>query len=106
MALIIIPIIGWSKRSTKISWRDFWKTCKKPLLSALLAGVAGGAVKIALGGVLPPILLLTIGVGVVFVVYAFVLLIVMGEKDVYTQLLRDLFAKRTPIQSPPTRAVP
>ena len=105
MALIIIPIIGWSKRGTKISWGDFWETCKKPLSSALLAGVAGWAVKIALSGVLPPILLLMIGVGVVFVVYAFVLLIVMGEKDVYFQLLRELFAKRTPIQSPPTGTV-
>ncbi len=105
MALVIIPIIGWSKQGTKISWRDFWETCKKPLLSAFLAGVAGVAVKIALGGVLPPILLLIIGVGVVFVLYAFVLLIVMGTKGVYIQLLRELLSKRTPIQSASTGAV-
>ena len=95
MALIIIPSIGWSKRGTKISWGDFWGACKKPLLASLSAGVIGWVVRITLREVLPPIPYLMIGVSAVFFVYAWALLIVMGKKDVYTKLLREVFVKRT-----------
>src|SRR5262249_33339022 len=91
MALLVIPITAWSKHGTKITWADLWRATKQPLLSGLLGSATGLLVKITLGGMLAAIPYLLVGLGVVFCVYAWVLLIVMGQKNLYSDLLTQVF---------------
>ena len=86
MALIVIPIIAWSKHGTGISWSDIWDAIKKPLGAGLLAGAAGLAVKLAFDAALPSILILAVGVGLVSGVYV-AALVAMGERALFSRIL-------------------
>ena len=66
---------------------------KQPVLSGLVAAAAGLAFKVALGGKLPALVCVTLGLGVTFGVYAWMLLIVMGQKPIYVDLLRQVFER-------------
>jgi O-antigen/teichoic acid export membrane protein len=99
MALLVIPITAWSKHGTRITWADLWRATKQPLLSGLLASLIGLIVKITLGGILAPIPYLLVGLGLVFGVYAWVLLIAMGQKDLYVDLLTQVFRGARPDRS-------
>jgi O-antigen/teichoic acid export membrane protein len=92
MALILIPITAWSKQGTGISWSDLWNVTRIPLLAGAAAGAIGFGVKFSLGGALPPILLLALGVGIVFSVYACVL-VAMGQTKLYLDILTELFSR-------------
>jgi O-antigen/teichoic acid export membrane protein len=91
MALIVIPITAWAKHGTSITWTDLWRATKRPLLSGLLAGATGLIVNITLGGLLAPIPYLFVGLGLVLGVYGWVLLIAMGQKDLYVDFLTQVF---------------
>jgi len=90
LMLLLIPIAAWSKRGTGITWADLWKATKPSFVSGLLAGAAGLLVTLALGGRLPPILYLTVGLAVVLGVYVWALLIVMRQKNIYADVLSQL----------------
>jgi hypothetical protein len=92
MVLIMIPITAWSKQGTGIAWSDLWNVTKRPLLAGLLAGAIAFGAKFCLGSDLPPILVLTLGVGIVLAVYACAL-VAMGQKTMYLDLLTELFRK-------------
>jgi O-antigen/teichoic acid export membrane protein len=94
MTLLIIPIAAWSKLGTEVTWADLWRASKPPFLSGLLAGAAGLLVKLALGGRLPPIPYILVGLAVVLGIYAWGLLIVLGQKHVYTDVLSQLLPRR------------
>jgi len=94
MTMLVIPIAAWSKRGTGITWLDLWGATKPPFLSGLLAGAAGLLVKLTLGGRLPPIPYLLVGLAVVLGIYAWGLLIVMGQKHVYMDVLSQLLPRR------------
>jgi O-antigen/teichoic acid export membrane protein len=96
MLLVIIPIAAWSKHGTQITWTDLWRATKPPFLSGLLATAAGLIVMVTLGGRLATIPYLIVGLGLVFGVYAWVLLIAMGQKDLYLDLLTQLFRRADP----------
>ena len=96
MALLVIPITAWSKHGTRITWAGLWKAIKQPLLSGLLAGAIGLIVKITLGGMLAPIPYLLVGLGLVLGGYAWVLLIAMGQKNLYVDLLTQVFRELAP----------
>jgi O-antigen/teichoic acid export membrane protein len=96
LALLVIPIAAWSKRDTGITWMDLWKASKPPLLSGLVATAAGLIVMATLGGKLALIPYLSVGLGLVFGVYAWVLLIVMDQRDLYLDLLTHVFRRARP----------
>ena len=91
---LVIPIVIWALHGTGITQRDFWNTVKPPMLSGLVAGLCGLGLKYAIGASLPAIPALLVGVGIVFGVYAFILLIVMGQKDRYLDLVRQVMARK------------
>ena len=91
---LVIPIVVWALHGTGITLRDFCNTVKHPLLSGLLAGACGLGLKFALGSALRPIPTLLVGAGVVFGIYAFALLIVMGQKARYVDLVKQVLEKR------------
>jgi O-antigen/teichoic acid export membrane protein len=91
MALLLIPITPWSIHGTRVSWVGLWRAIKQPLLSGLSAGAIGLMVKIMLAGVLAPIPCLLLGLGLVLGVYVWVLLIALGQKNLYADLLTQVF---------------
>jgi O-antigen/teichoic acid export membrane protein len=103
MVLIIIPIVAWSKYGTGITWSDLWRVTKIPLFAGLLAGsvglmskiIFGDIAKVIFGDALAPILVLALGFGLVFSVYASVL-IAMGQKKLYMDLLTELIGRTHP----------
>jgi O-antigen/teichoic acid export membrane protein len=98
MALVVIPITAWSKLGTSVTWADLWKATKQPLLAGLLAGAIGLIVKFTLGGMLAPIPLLVVGLALIFGVYAWVL-IAIGQKSQYVDLLNQVFRRTHPDQN-------
>jgi hypothetical protein len=60
-------------------------------MSGLLAGAVGLIVKVTLASRLLPIPLLLMSLVLVFGVYAWSLLIAMGQKDTYMALLKDAY---------------
>jgi O-antigen/teichoic acid export membrane protein len=93
MVLLVLPIVAWSKRGTGITWADLLKATRPPLLSGLVAGVVGLIVKVTLGGALAPLPYLLVAVGLVMGVYGWVLLIAMGQKHLYVDLLSHAYRK-------------
>jgi PST family polysaccharide transporter len=98
MTLVLIPIAAWSKLGTGITWLDLWQGAKPPFLSGLLAGAAGLLVKFTLGGRLPLIPYLLVGIGFVLGIFAWMLLIAMNRKHLYVELLSHLWPRLQPGQ--------
>ena len=93
MALILVPIAAWSKLGTAVTWPDLWRATKAPFFSGLVAGAAGILAKLTLSGRLPLIPHLLIGVAFVLGIYAWMLLIVMDQKQKYIELLSHLWPR-------------
>jgi O-antigen/teichoic acid export membrane protein len=93
MAFLIIPITAWSIQGTKVSWAGLWSAIKQPLFSGLLASAIGVIVKVTLGGMLAPILYLLVGLGLVFGGYTAALLIPMGQRNLYVDLLMQVLTR-------------
>ncbi len=93
MLLLAVPLVAWAKHGTGVSTLDYLNSIKRPLVSGALGGFAGWLCKVFLHGTLAPLPLLIVGLTVAFAVYAFVLLIVMGQKEVYADLLSHLLQR-------------
>jgi len=91
MVLLVAPIIGWSKYGTGITTRDYWNSIKRPMVSGVSAGLAGWVVKSAFERAVNPILLLMLVGALLLSVYVFILLVVMGQKSLYADLLSQMF---------------
>jgi protein-S-isoprenylcysteine O-methyltransferase Ste14 len=92
MLLILVPITAWTKQGTGVTWSGLWDAVRKPFFAGLPAAAVGFGVKVAFGDSLVPILALALGVGLVFAVYACAL-VAMGQKQLYLDLLTELFSK-------------
>lgn len=90
ISLLIVPVVIWATRGTPISAIDIFKTVRTPLLSILVAsGMALASSSVC--HLLPvPLLRLVAVSAVLFGVYAGMLWFVMGQKDVYLDLLSGL----------------
>jgi O-antigen/teichoic acid export membrane protein len=97
MMLWVIPDIYWCVHGTLISFGEVMKAISRPAISGAVAGVAGLATQFALGHSLTPLLRVLLGGGVLFGLYGFILLYVMGEGVIYLNLLRA-FRKREPVE--------
>ena len=68
-----------------------WRAIEQPLLACLWASVIGLIAKIALSDMVAPIPLLLLELGLVLGGYCWILLIVMGQKNLYVDLLMQVF---------------
>jgi O-antigen/teichoic acid export membrane protein len=93
MVLLFVPVLAWAIHKTGITTGDYWDAVKRPLISGVLGGVAGWTVKLAFHNALPAWAMLASGLALSFVVYAGVLLFVMGQKEVFTDLMSHLFQR-------------
>jgi O-antigen/teichoic acid export membrane protein len=91
MVLLAVPLVAWAKHGTIISTADYWDCIKRPVGAGAIGGATGWLFKLAFGGVLPPFGLLTLGLTLSLAVYACVLLFVLGQKNLYVDLLSQVF---------------
>jgi O-antigen/teichoic acid export membrane protein len=100
IALLSLPIVAWAIHGTGIRMRDYFETVSRPLLAGLVAGLAGWLTKAPLVALLPAepklqaVLVLLCGSAFVCAVFAFMLLIVLGQRDMYVDLARQAIQRR------------
>jgi PST family polysaccharide transporter len=90
MVLLAIPVIHLATRGTPISTLDAVKAGMRPLLSIAVGGAAALVSWSFLRHLNAPLIRLVAANTVMFSVYAFMLLFVMGKKTVYFSLLREI----------------
>jgi O-antigen/teichoic acid export membrane protein len=96
MCIWLVPHIIWCIHGTNISFRDILDVVRRPVLSAGIAAAMAFAVQLHYGPVLSPLVRLVSGCGILFGVYAVMLLYVMGQKAFYVDLIKGLVG-RTPV---------
>jgi O-antigen/teichoic acid export membrane protein len=96
VVLLVVPVIAWSIRGTGITSKAFWENVRRPLLAGLLAVVVGLIFKIAFDNLLPPLPRLILGVVLVLGLYAWILLGVLGQKDLYVDLVQQVLKRKRP----------
>ena len=92
VCLLVAPVIAWAAHDTGITMRAYFAAIKAPCGAGALAFIAGISINLFAG--MPPLLRLALGLVVVFGVYGWVLLILFGQLDTYTDLLRQLMVSR------------
>jgi PST family polysaccharide transporter len=90
MTLLIVPMIAWAKHGTSISTRDIFRSLRQPFLSGVVAAVATLLFKYYFGPTWSPYASLLVGGSVLIVSYLWLLLYIMGQKDMYLDLLREI----------------
>lgn len=90
MGIWLVPHILWCIHGTNISFRDILNVVRRPVLSAGVAAALAFGVQFQYGGLFSPIVRLMSGCGILFGIYALMLLYVMGQKAFYLDLIRGL----------------
>lgn len=93
MVLISVPILAWAIHGTGITARDYWDCVKRPLYAGILGGACGWCLKYLCHGTVGPATILVLGLSMSFGVYVFFLLIVMGQKNIYVDIFRQIFSR-------------
>jgi PST family polysaccharide transporter len=88
MLLWVWPAVRWAVHGTMISPRDVFLTMSRPLASSIVAGAIAFGFRAAIGQLLPPLPRLVLECTVLMVVFAGMLLFVMGQKSLYLGLFR------------------
>jgi len=97
MTLWVIPHIAWCVKGTVISLGDILRVVGRPLISGIVAAAGAFGAQFVFGPSLSPLPRLVLGMSVLLVVYALMLLYVMGQKAVYLSLIQG-FKKRAPVR--------
>ncbi len=97
MTIWLVPHILWCIHGTNISFGDILGVVKRPVVSAVVAAVFAFIAQYQFGQTLPPLLRLVLGCGILFAVYALMLLYVMGQKAFYVDLVKGLL-NRPPLE--------
>lgn len=97
MMLLVLPTVVWAKHDTGITNRDYWNSIKQPLLSGAVGGAAGLVLKLACVSALAPLPLLFLGLTLSLGAYAWFLLVVMGQKSLYADLLGQVLHRADPL---------
>src|SRR5215475_9176872 len=95
MTIWLVPHILWCIHGTNISFQDIMSVVKKPVLSAAVGAFVAFLVLLQFGQTLSPLFRLVVGCGVLFGIYACMLLYVMGQRGFYIDLIRGLGKRAT-----------
>lgn len=93
MTLWLVPHIVWCLRGTPISPWDLFLAVRRSFVSGIVAAVAAFIVLMYVGQQAPPLVRLALGGCVMVTVYCYMLLLVMGQRAFYLDLLAVM---RTP----------
>jgi PST family polysaccharide transporter len=90
MVLWLVPHVAWSLHGTPISVTDLARAVAGPFAAGVVAALAAFALLHQLGQELPAVLRLAIGGVTMGVVYAWVLIFVVGHRSLYASVLTAL----------------
>jgi len=93
MIVLVVPLVAWAKHGTGITTADYLDCIKRPLLAGVAGGAAGWVFHSMVHGSMGTLLLLVTEVAISFGVYMLLLLFVMGQKDLYLDLLGQIFRR-------------
>ena len=99
MALWVIPHIVWCIRGTLITFMDVVKTASAPVVSSLAAASVSMLGVAAFGHAMPTLARLLFSLSIFSLVYLGMLLFIMGQKDLYVGLIRDLRSRSAQSES-------
>lgn len=88
--LLVVPIIFWSTRGSSITFVETFRVISRPFLSILIGAGVALAIWPFIRPLASPLLRLLVANGIMFSVYGVLLWFVMGQKEVYLGLLKDL----------------
>jgi PST family polysaccharide transporter len=91
----VVPHILWCVHGTVVTFRDILRAAGKPLLSGLVSGLLVAGLQQGLEVHAPPLVRLVLWCGVLFSVHFGMIMFVMGEKDVYLNLVRGFWKPRS-----------
>jgi len=94
MLLLIVPVVAWATYGTGVTAGSYWGSIKRPLVSGVVAGVAGWLVQLWFRSTLASVPLLALELTISTAVYIAILLFVMGQKDLYFDLARQMLHRR------------
>ena len=92
MVLAVLPIMVWAKRGTLLTMTNLLKAVAPSLASILLAAVLTLSQRRLLSHIDHLFLRLTLECALLFGIYAFLLLVVMGQATTYIKVMREIRA--------------
>lgn len=101
LVLWVVPHILWSMKGTAVGASDVFKVMIKPCVSGTIAGVLTLGFQWFLGAGVAPFLRLVLEAAVLFFLYFAILLLVLGERSFYFDLLAALKGRGAAIGSVP-----
>jgi PST family polysaccharide transporter len=87
LTLWVVPHLLWSVHDTAVSFIDLLRTLSKPFLSGLVATLAALPLRYYFDDLLHPFAMLAVGGLLMVGTYLWMLLIVMGQKEFYLNLM-------------------
>lgn len=90
MTLWVVPHLFWTLHGTMIAPRDLIPAVARPFVSTVVAVALTYLAQAFYGQLLASLPRLILGGGILLLVYLWILLIVMGQKEIYLNILRGL----------------
>jgi O-antigen/teichoic acid export membrane protein len=90
MCFLLIPMIVWAIHDTGMAAKDYWQAAHKPLLAGLLSGGCGFILKHFFAGAFSPVLFFIASMSVCIGLYAWILLIILRQKDFFLDLAKHV----------------
>jgi O-antigen/teichoic acid export membrane protein len=100
LVLWLVPHMVWCIHDTIISWRDILKASGQPFLSAIVGGAVAFVAQLFYGQSFSPFFRLLLGGGVLLLTYLWMLLYVMGRKELYVDIFRGLMQRSSGVEKP------
>jgi PST family polysaccharide transporter len=97
MTVWVVPHVVWCVRGTAVSFSDVARAACRPVLSALISGLIVAGLQVYTG-TLSPLVRLALCSTVLFGAHFGILMVAMGEKDVYLNIVRGLLKPRAAMQ--------
>jgi O-antigen/teichoic acid export membrane protein len=96
MLILWIPLVAWAKHDTGVTFGDYWDCIRRPLTAAAVAGFFAWSFGYISHERLNQGALFGAELTIMVAVYAALLLLVMGQKDLYFEMLRELLGRNNP----------
>jgi len=88
MMISVVPLIAWAAQGTGVSVPDLLLALGRPVLSGVVAALPAFGVRLLCGSALPPLGRLVITVTTLCAAYLGMLLYVLGQKQLYVDIIR------------------
>jgi len=94
LVILVWPLMAWSKHGTGITTGDYWNCVKPSLYAGIVGGAAGLLIRYVCYNIMGPATLLLTELTVSLGTYAFLLLIVLGQKAMYLDLFDQIRSRK------------